>query len=213
MVRKIFFILLFSFSGALFAQQTTPAAAPIINKIVQKYSALSAFSLDFTMNIEADSKKIRSFTGVLFVKKEKYYLSFEDQIMANDGVTMWNYQKNTKEVTLFEAEDDELMIFHPLKMLNNWDKEYNAKFIREEELQKNSVTILDLTPKKQSQFYKIRLFIDKATSYIQQVMMYELDGTTLTYLVTKFKPNAVVEDNKFTFNKKDYPDVQVNDMR
>jgi outer membrane lipoprotein-sorting protein len=213
MLTRTFFLLLVSISSVLFAQNTPPAVAPIMNKTVQKYNALADFSLDFSMSFELNGKKIQTFSGVLFVKNEKYYLTFEDQIVANDGVTMWNYQKSTNEVSIFEAEDDEFMFFHPLRMLNDWEKEYKVKFIREEELQKKSVNILDLTPKQDSQFYKIRLFIDKTTSYIQQVMMYEPDGTTLTYTVTKFKPNAAVEDSKFIFNQKDYRDVQVNDMR
>ena len=72
----IFFVFI---SGALFAQTTPPAAAPIMEKTAQKYNALSAFSLDFKMNVEADGIKIYSFEGVLLVKKEKYYLTFEDQ--------------------------------------------------------------------------------------------------------------------------------------
>ena len=207
-------IILFVFiSGALFAQTTPPAAMPIMEKTEQKYHALSAFSLDFKMNVEADGIKIYSFEGVLLVKKEKYYLTFEEQVVANDGKMMWNYDKSSNEVSLFEAEDDEFMMFHPLTMLKDWDKEYSAKFIREEEFQKKHVNILDLKPKNPSPFHKIRLYIDKTTSHIQQVIMYDPDGVTFTYTVTKFTPNAVAEDTRFTFNKNEYKDVQVNDMR
>jgi len=151
--------------------------------------------------------------GVLWVKKDKYYLTFDDQIVANDGVMMWNYQKNINEVSLFEAEDDDFVLFNPAKMLNNWNKEYDAKFIREEEVQKKQIIIVDFRPKKKSSFYKIRIFIDINTSYIIKMMLYEMDGTTTTYTITKFTPNATIEDTKFVFNKKDYPNVQINDMR
>jgi outer membrane lipoprotein-sorting protein len=75
------------------------------------------------------------------------------------------------------------------------------------------VVLVDLSPKKKSSYYKIRLFLDKTTSYIQQIMMYEMDGTIITYTITKFTPNVTVDDAKFTFNKNNYPDVQINDMR
>jgi len=210
--KRTFFIFLLFVSGTLFAQNA-PSVTSIIEKTAQKYNALPTFSLDFTVNIEENNKIIQNFKGILFVKKDRYFLTFEDQIIANDGTIMWNYQKSINEVTLFEAEDDDFSMFHPTKMLNNWNKEYTAKFIREDEFQKKQVNIVDLTPKKRSPFYKTRLFIDKATSYIQQIMMYEIDGPTITYTITKFTPNVQVSDAKFIFNKNDYPDVEVVDMR
>ena len=210
---KNFLPLVFCVSGVLFAQNNTHSVTSVMEKTVKKYNLLSAFAFDFTLNIDEGDKRIDSFSGVLIVKKNNYYLTFDDQVMANDGTIMWNYQKDTNEASVFDAEDDEFSIFHPLKLLNNWEKEYNAKFMREEELNNQKMNIIDLTPKKKSPFYKIRLFIDQKSSYIQQIIMYDMGGTTLTYLVTKFTPNLAVADTKFSFNKKDYPNVQVIDMR
>jgi outer membrane lipoprotein-sorting protein len=211
--KKIFAIILFFFTGSLFTQNVAPPIAPIIEKTVQKYNALSSFSIDFKVNVEKDKKRIQNFNGVLLAKKEKYFLTFDDQILANDGAMAWNFQKEINEASLFEADSDDFTLFHPTKILNNWSNDYDAKFIREEEMLKVMMIIVDLKPKKQSSYYKIRLFIDKNTSYIQQVMMYDMDNTTLTYRITKFTPNAAIADTKFNFNKNDYPNVQVNDMR
>ena len=205
-------IAFFFITCSLFAQNTNTQVASIIDKTAQKYKALSTFSMNFKVYMENGAMN-QDDEGVLWVKKDKYYLTFDDQIIANDGITMWNFQKNINEVSLFEAEDDDFVLFHPAKMLNNWNKEYDAKFIREEEIQKKQMLIVDFKPKKRSSFYKIRLFIDKNTSYIQKMMLYEMDETTTTYIITKFKPNAIIEDTKFIFNKKDYPNVQINDMR
>jgi outer membrane lipoprotein-sorting protein len=209
MLKKISFTLLFLISIVLSAQNAPPQAAQIMEKTTEKYNALSAFMFDFKVNIEVNEKSTKKMDGVLWVKKDKYFLSFDDQIISNDGKTLWNFQKNTNEASLFEPEDDEFSMFHPTKLLNNWKSDYYAKTIREEK----TMILIDLTPKKKSTFYKLRLFIDKQTSYIHKVMMYEVEGATITYTITKFTPNTVVSDEKFTFNKVDYPNVQVNDMR
>ena len=214
MINKNFFwVIIFFISNALFAQNKPAEAVAIVEKSAQKYNALSAFSLDFTVIINKNEKTLQNFKGVLFVKKEKYFLSYQEQTIANDEKMMWNYQKETNEVTFFEADEGDFSMFHPAKMLSNWEAEYNAKFIREEELQKKQVYVMDLTPKKKSSFYKMRLFIDKTTFYIQQAMMYEFDGSIITYIVTKFTPNATISDAKFTFNPNDYSNVQIIDMR
>lgn len=215
MKKKFSLIVLFFFTCSICAQNqnANPPVNNIIEKTVQKFNALSSFSIDFKMTMENNKKIMQSYTGVMLVAKDKYFLTFDDQIIANDGTVMWNYQKSTNEASLFDAKDDEFAIFHPAKLLKNWNKEYDVKFIREEEFQKKQVNIVDFTPKKRAAFYKIRLYIDKNTSYIQQIMMYDTDNNTFTYSITKFTPNVAVAGSKFTFNKKEYPNVQVNDMR
>ena len=213
-MKKIFFTLLFFFAVCMiFAQGMLRQTASALEKTAQKYNKLAAFALDFKLDMVAMEKNIHNFTGVLLVKQEKYYLTFEDQIIANDGKISWNYQKSINEATLFEAEDDEFMLFHPLKILNNWNTEYSAKVINEEKLQQKTMILIDLTPKKKTFFNKLRLFIDKETNYIQQIIINNADGMTMTYTITKFSPNPPVTDAKFSFNKNDYPNVQVSDMR
>jgi len=213
MINKILFLGLMLIFGTIRAQNEPQPVKTIMDNTAQKYNALSSFSIDYKLKSKEKDIEGQNNTGVLIVKKDKYFLTFEDQIIANDGKMAWNYQKNTNEASLFEADEDDFAIYHPSKLLLNWNDEYEAKVIREEELQKKQVILVDLSPKKKSSFYKIRLFIDKTTAYIQKMMMYEIDGTTITYTITTFTPNAVIADQKFTFNKNDYPDVQINDMR
>jgi outer membrane lipoprotein-sorting protein len=151
--------------------------------------------------------------GVLFVKSNKYLLTLDDQIIANDGTMMWNYQKSINEASIFNADDDDFLIYHPMKILNNWDKDYLAKIIREEGDNEKVIIIVDLTPKHQLTFYKMRLFIEKSTSYLKKIIIYQVDAPTITYSIVKFNSKDQVEDSKFIFNKNDYPNVQVNDMR
>jgi len=216
MQKKIFSIsVIFFFTCWIFAQNqnATPQVAPIIEKLLDKYQTISSISIHFNMEMKNNSTIIQNLKGMIHVKNEKYYLTFDDVIMANDGKMIWNYQKSINEVSFFDTKEDDFSIFPPTKMLQNWNKEFDAKFIREEEMQKKQRIIVDLKPKKQSSFYKIRLVIDKSTSYIHQIIMYEPDNTTITYTITKFTPNATIADAQFIFNKNDYPHVQINDMR
>jgi outer membrane lipoprotein-sorting protein len=214
MIKKsILFPLFFAAVFTLIAQNPPQSAESILDKTAKKYNQLATFSLDFKIEMSAMDNKIQTFTGKLWVKKEKYYLTFEDQIMANDGQTCWNYQHTTNEATLFDAEDDEFMMFHPTQILNNWSKDYTAKFVKEEKLQQKTVLLIDLSPKKKISFNNLRLFIDKDTSYIQQIVMSDEDGMSMNYSITKFSPNTPISDEKFVFNKKVYPNVQVSDMR
>ena len=213
MNKKIFFIALFFVSCTLLAQNSPNKDSVIIEKTTQKYNTLASFSMEYSFKVDDPAIKFPTYKGMLLVQKEKYYLLVDDQIIGNDGKMLWNYQKNANEVSFFEAHDDSFSMFNPMIMLNNWNKDYKAKFIRKETSQKNMNLLMDLTPVKPYQFYKIRLFIDENTYYVQKIVMYDMDNTTTTYTITKFIPNAWIPEDKFTFNKSDYPGVQVNDMR
>jgi len=176
---KLLIFLLFSIIGTLFAQSSPPDPAAFLNNTAQRYNVLPAFSFKFSVSVDDPVVKNTKINGQLFIKKEKYYLKLDDQIIANDGVTMWNFQKTINEVSIFDATDDDFSLYHPIRILNSWDKDYNAKTINEEMVNNVKVTIIDLTPKNQFTFYKM----------------------------------DTIEDSIFTFNKKDYPNVHVNDMR
>ena len=104
-------------------------------------------------------------------------------------------------------------MLNPLKILNDWDKEYRAKFIRED-TENNKVTqLIDLMPRGSSSFYKIRLTIDKAKQDILQISAYEKDNTIYSYHIDKMVVNIPVDDASFVFDVKKYPGVDVNDMR
>jgi len=213
MNKQILFIVLFFLSCTLLAQNVQNADNGIIEKTTQKYNALSTFSVDYSFKVDDPAIKFPTYKGTLIVQKEKYYLTIDDQIIGNDGKMLWNYQKNANEVSFFEANDDSFSMFNPMILLNNWSKDYKAKFIRKEVSQKKTNLLVDLAPVKQFQFYKLRLFIDESTYYIQKIVLYDIDNTTTTYTITKFTPNVSVPEDKFTFKKSDYPNVQVNDMR
>ena len=62
-------------------------------------------------------------------------------------------------------------------------------------------------------FIKIQLTINKSEKYIAQAIVYEKSGTNYTYSIDSFNSNTEVNDTIFTFNKSNYPNVDVIDLR
>ena len=112
----------------------------------------------------------------------------------------------------YDAEDDENLL-NPKLLLKNWEKNFRAKYIRDEFINNVSVALVDLTPKVTQSFYRIRLYINKSTKHILRIAMYEKDNTIYTYYIEQFTPNVTLPDALFTFDKSKYPGVEVNDMR
>ena len=74
--------------------------------------------------------------------------------------------------------------------------------------------VVDLVPeKKDAQYFKIRMNISKKDKSIQNFTMFDKSGNRYKYTISKFTPNATITDSYFAFDAKNYPGVEVIDLR
>jgi outer membrane lipoprotein carrier protein len=190
--------------------QTDKKAATILDEVSTKTKQYKTIKIDFTYAMDNVKEKIHDkFKGTLISKGDKYKLSAAGQDVISDGKTMWTYLKDANEVQINNAgEDDDS--FTPTKLLSGYSKDYKSKFIEE----KGNDQIIELYPlKKGKSFTKVQLTIDKTKKQITRFVIYDRNGSTFSYILDKFVTDQAIADNVFTFNKAEYPGVEINDMR
>lgn len=215
MTRRILLaIAAFFITFSCLAQNTDGGANEMLKKVSAKYQAYSSMQFHYTLKTTKDGKTLSTTQGDFALKGNKYRTSFKDQTYFCDGTSIWNYQKSSNEVSVYEYDpsDDENMM-NPQIILKNWEKQFRAKYIRDEFNNNISTALIDLTPKTTQSYYRIRLYINKANNQILRIALYEKDNTTYTYHIEQFKTNVTLADNYFVFDKSKYPGVEVNDMR
>lgn len=185
-----------------------------MKKVSVKYQGFTSIQFHYTLKSTKDGKTLSTSQGDFALKGNKYRTTFGGQTFFCDGVSIWNYQKATNEVSIYEydADDDENMM-NPQKILKNWEKQFRAKYIRDEFNNNISTALIDLTPKTTQSYYRIRLFINKANNQILRIALYDKDNTIYTYHIEQFKSNVTLADSYFVFDKSKYPGVEINDMR
>lgn len=215
MKRLISLILCVGMLFAVSAQNNDGGATAIMQTLAAKYKGFSTMKINYTYKAEKDKKTLAAFNGVALIKGDKYYITFDNQnqYFYCDGVSMWNYQKASNEVSIYDYEESDDDALNPAKLVANWQKDYNAKFIRDEVENNKAVQIIDLTPKVSQSYYKIRLTLDKGKNEIIRTAIYEKDNTIYTYIFTSFITNQTIDDSTFKFNASKFPGVEVNDMR
>jgi outer membrane lipoprotein-sorting protein len=162
--------------------------------------------------MENAAEKINeSKSGSIYIKGDKYRLYIADQLIICDGVTIWTILKESKEVQINNVDPKNQNT--PNKMLTSYGKNYRAKFIKETPSQGFIMQTIDLTPNTTQSFYKIRLEINKSKNIVYSSTIYDKNGTTYTYLVSNFIENPKVFEHRFTFDKNEYADYEINDMR
>ncbi|MDR1112162.1 MAG: outer membrane lipoprotein carrier protein LolA [Bacteroidales bacterium] len=215
---KNLFCLLFTLFSGIFLTAQTPknvdgGAVEMLNDVSKKYAEFSTIQFDFTYKREKNTKTLETFKGKLFIKGKSYQTAHNDQQFYCDGVTIWNYQPVTNEVSIFEYDENEEQWLNPARMLANWSKLYRAKLIREEFVNNKILLVIALTPVKTQSYYKIQLKIELATNELKSIAIYEKDNTIYTYIVYKMVVNKPLDDSKFKFNASQYAGIQINDMR
>lgn len=215
MTRRILLaIAAFFITFSCLAQNTDGGANEMLKKVSAKYQAYSSMQFHYTLKTTKDGKTLSTTQGDFALKGNKYRTTFKDQTYFCDGTSIWNYQKSSNEVSVYEYDpsDDENMM-NPQIILKNWEKQFRAKYIRDEFNNNISTALIDLTPKTTQSYYRIRLYINKANNQILRIALYDKDNTIYTYHIEQFKTNVTLADNYFVFDKSKYPGVEVNDMR
>ena len=213
MKKAALLILISSVSTALVAQYD-PKALEILEAMSKKYKLITAFEASFSYTLTNDIEKIyEEFKGKMTVKGDKYKLSLPEQEVLNNGVTVWTYLPDAKEVNIdnFDPNSDDL---NPSKFYEIYKKGYKYLYLEDKNEGGVMCEVIDLVPeKKDAQYYKVRMNIVKKDKSIQSWTMFDKAGNRYKYLITKFNTTIKPDDAFFNFDPKKYPGVEMIDLR
>lgn len=220
MMKKLL-IGVFIFAGfSTFSQtpdlgKSDPDAKKILDNVSTKFKTYKSVVAGFSLKIENSSGKVLGTkTGVVNMKGSKYRVSVSGQEIYSDGSNIWTYDKSANEVqiTQFDASANSIT---PQKMFTNfYDKDFLYKLNDETRKGAKILQEIELTPiDKTKTFFKVLVDIDKTSQSIMSTKVFQKTGDRYTYTVTSLKTNTNPPDDLFVFNTKNYPKVEVVDLR
>jgi len=195
------------------AQDGDKRSREILGQVADKTRSYETISVKFTYNMDNQEAGIHeSYNGTLLLKGDKYRLNISGQTVICDGKTIWTYIQDAEEVQIHSMETNSDVIT-PSTLLTSYHEDYRSKLIREGMEGGKASYVIDLVPMEGKSFYKVRVIIDKAKMHISSFAIFERNGSIFTYSISEFKPNVAVGTSTFTFNKSDFPDADIIDMR
>jgi outer membrane lipoprotein-sorting protein len=216
MIKKLLPVIFLSTAFSSFSQgKSDPDAKKILDNVSAKFQTYKTIEAHFTLKIENSSGKVLGAkTGVVNMKDSKYRISVSGQEIYSDGTNIWTYDKSANEVqiTKFDASSNTIT---PQKMFTNfYDKDFLYKLNGENKQGNKTLQEIELTPvDKTKAFFKVLVDVDKKTQSITSTKVFQKTGDRYTYTVTSLKTNTNLSDGLFVFNAKDYPKVEVIDLR
>ena len=202
------------FSGQMAFAQSKKSSDDILKEVSEKTKSFSSIRISFTYNMDNPSAKVHeSETGTLLVKGDQYRLDIAGQKVISDNKTVWTYITEANEVQINAVEEDE-NVLTPTRLLTSYSEDYKSKLTGEVTTDGRIQYVIELKPNADKSFTTVELNVDKELFRITRIAIQDKSGNTFSYIVNNFEPNvSSVKDSDFIFNERDYPGVEVIDMR
>lgn len=188
-----------------------PNAKKILDAVSAKFKSFKSVQSKFALKIEnAANKLMGNKSGTVYMKGTKYRIQVSGQDIFCDGSNVWTVDAAAKEITLTKLDPSNNTIT-PQKLFTNF---YDKDFLYKLNSDTKGVQEIELTPIDKSKlFHKVLVFINKATQTITSTKVFEKAGNRYTYTVSGMNTNTVIPDATFTFIQKNYPGMELVDLR
>jgi len=216
-MKKLSLLIIALFCTSLVFGQNDPAAQKLLSGLSKKYHSYHTVQVNFILKaINQQQQTTINEKGDLIVepKSNKYRITMKDQVMISDGKQQWHILKEEEEVQLTEVEAEQETSISPANMLTFYNKGFKYVSAKDEGAAGKQLSVVDLTPEDNTKsFFKVRLRIDKSANQIYDVTIFDKSGTKYSYAIQTVLPNVKITAKTFIFDKGDYPNMEVVDLR
>lgn len=213
MRKRLTLLMLLSTICITFAQGQN--ARTILDKAADNYynsnGAIVKFSLD-TKDISSNT--IFSQDGTAYMKGDKFKIEIPDAITWFDGNTQWTYIKGTDEVNVTNPSGAELQAISPSVLFSIYKKGYDLNYKGERNRKGKTVLEVEMIANtKGAALNKIVVEIEKANNNFSRIILTDTNNMENTLTINSYKSDQKLNDNTFSFNKSEYPEVEIIDLR
>jgi outer membrane lipoprotein-sorting protein len=219
MKKDILAFLFFFLSGLLsFSRssvQSSAEARKILDKFYETYEQSQgvAFSFEIT-TIDANGMQYRPQQGEAMMKGDKFKLDMNTVIIWFDGKTQWVLLKDVGEVNISTPSAKEVAYTSPLALLRLYKSGYTLKKPISATVNGKSAYVIEMVPTTtHSDFKQLSVAVDKKTNTILQIKTTLKNNQTSIIDIKNYNDNHNFPDSVFVFDKADYHDVEVVDLR
>ncbi|MEN9523329.1 MAG: hypothetical protein RL065_1706, partial [Bacteroidota bacterium] len=214
-ISIIAFLAIICSLNALCQTNTTAAQAKVLlDGVSKKYKSFKTIKANFKLAIDNTANKIKEEKkGILTLKANKFKVELDNQEIICDGKTVWTFAKDANEVQVNNYEANASGI-SPASIFTMYEKGFLYQMGEVVKEAGKDIQVIELSPTdKTKNYFKIKLFIDKASQSIVRSKIFDKNGNIYTYSVMQFVSNTNYDDATFTFDAKKHPGVEVNDIR
>ena len=213
MKRILFFMMLGTFAVCTIAKTGTNPKS-ILDKTARVIKAGGDIEAGFKATSFADGKETGAMSGTLYLRDKQIHLVSDNVMYWFDGTNLWTYVKASNEVNISVPSLSDQQAMNPYLFLNLYKRGYDCKLTGTSSLRGKTCHVVKLTARQQSQkIQEILLDIDKTTYQPVCIRMRIGKNRWNRISILTCKTNQRFADKTFTFDKNEFPGLEVIDLR
>ncbi|MBN1185925.1 MAG: outer membrane lipoprotein carrier protein LolA [Bacteroidales bacterium] len=217
MKESIFFAILLFWTLSTFSQQD-PKAKAVLDKLASESGKHECIEVQFTYTITNLSNSFSNdWEGTLVLKNKMYHLSLMGVETFFDGTTLWNYiiDANEVNITVPDPNNKDFFLSDPNQIFSIYNTDFKQKYIGETTDNGVKFHEIDLYPKdiEGNSYSRYKLVANDNTNSIHSIAAFGKNGNIYIVEIKDYITNSIFEDTYFSFNKEDYPGVEIIDLR
>lgn len=171
-----------------------------IGLLQQKFKSINDFTADFEQHRSIVSEEVTA-KGKFFYKKEnKYRIEFNNLLIISDGITSWNYNKQSNQVVISTVED-EPNSFSLKKIINEYPQKCDIIKHDKETINGISTSKIELVPLTSELNFTSAMIWYDAEYMIKKLSINDNSGVQIIFSFSNYKLNNSFDNAHFTFSK------------
>ena len=213
MRKYIFSILIALLTLPVFAQQQAQAKL-VLDRTADAFEKAGGVKADFSVKASKKGQLRGTVTGAIELKGEKFFLKTGESVSWFDGTTQWSYLPKSDEVTVTTPTEAELQTINPYSFLYVYTKGFSYKLGSIGDFRGKPINqvILTATDKKQDLSHII-LYVTKDTYQPLYILVEMRDKSRNEITITSYQTGLKWGDSVFVFDRKQYPNAEIIDLR
>ena len=215
MKKYIFSVLIALLSLPVIAQQEQLQASVVLDRTAENFRKAGGVQAEFTVKAYSNGRFEGQSAGTIQLKGEKFVVKTPETTTWFDGKTQWTYMENTDEVNVSTPTPEELQTINPYTFLNMYKNGFSSKLGKVTNFQGKPViqVVLTATNRKQD----VACIILNVTPDTYQPLYILLQQRNLKnrseIFINSYRAGLNYADANFVFDKKQYPDAEIIDLR
>ncbi|WP_077155058.1 LolA-like putative outer membrane lipoprotein chaperone [Bacteroides bouchesdurhonensis] len=213
MMKYIFSVLIALLSWPVIAQQSQAKA--VLDKAAEAFRKAGGIQAEFSVKYYNNGQFAGTSSGVIRLKGERFQLKTPEAATWFDGKTQWSYLENSEEVNITTPTQEELQSINPYTLLYMYQKGFSYKLGSVKSFEGKPVTevILTATSKKQD-WESVTLYVTSGTYQPVFIMLQQRGARNRSEItITGYKTGLNYPDTEFVFDRKQYPNAEIIDLR